>query len=113
MGRRGVRRGGAGGSGGPPEDRAEPVQAPAGDLYRSAGAVYLPPPARRSQTWRQPRTAVGRRRRGAGTAMAGYCGKVGVVYAVITDFSLQLQRSEKPGTELGKPCPCAGAAPGP
>lgn len=25
------------------------------------------------------------------------------VYAVITDFSLQYQRSEKPGTELGKP----------
>lgn len=29
--------------------------------------------------------------------------KSGDVYAVITDFSLQLQRSEKTGTELGKP----------
>nr|DAX92674.1 MAG TPA: hypothetical protein [Caudoviricetes sp.] len=26
------------------------------------------------------------------------------MYAVITDFSLQLQRSEKPGTELGTAC---------
>lgn len=43
--------------------------------------------------------------------MAEYRGKVGAVYAVITDFSLQLQRSEKPGTELGKPC--AGPAPVP
>lgn len=39
----------------------------------------------------------------AESAMAGYRGKVGAVYAVITDFSLQLQRSEKTGTELGKP----------
>mgnify|MGYP001008899574 CR=1 FL=1 len=37
--------------------------------------------------------------------MAEYSGEVGVVYAVITDFSLQYQRSEKTGTELGKPYP--------
>lgn len=36
--------------------------------------------------------------------MAEYRGKVGVVYAVITDFSLQLQRSQRTGTELGTAC---------
>nr|DAS61917.1 MAG TPA: hypothetical protein [Caudoviricetes sp.] len=35
--------------------------------------------------------------------MAEYRGKVGAMYAVITDFSLQYQRSEETGTELGKP----------
>lgn len=43
--------------------------------------------------------------------MAQYRGKVGAVYAGITDFSLQLQRSEKPGTELGKPWTVSAPAP--
>ena len=33
------------------------------------------------------------------------------MYVVITDFSLQSQRSEKPGTELGMPWACAAPVP--
>lgn len=33
------------------------------------------------------------------------------MYAVITDFSLQSQRSRRPGTELGMPWPCPAPAP--
>ena len=52
--------------------------------------------------------AAGEGGRGAGR---GIWRKSPGMYAVITDFSLQLQRSEKPGTELGKPW--GGPAPAP
>nr|DAD85942.1 MAG TPA: hypothetical protein [Phage sp. ct4bw6] len=63
--------------------------------------VYVPPPAARTgigEQSREPseRAEVGRRETGRGIPR-----KSRAVYAVITDFSLQLQRSEKPGTELG------------
>lgn len=111
MGRRGLWRGGSGDRTACPRGRVEPLQAGRGPV----------PIGARTSTYRRRRRArrwmdawgerLRERGRGAETAMAQYRGKVGAVYAVITDFSLQLQRSEKPGTELGKPC--AGPAPVP
>lgn len=73
------------------------------NLYRSGRVVYVPPPPRRADIGEQAeemseRAMVGRRETCRGMSL-----KSQGVYAVITDFSLQLQRSEKTGTELGKP----------
>lgn len=74
------------------------------DLYRSGRGVYVPPPGRRV-AGRRPL-----RRTSPGTGLAGREDARAIprksrgVYAGITDFPLQLQRSEKTGTELGTAC---------
>ena len=50
---------------------------------------------------------------GARGADRGILRKSRTMYAVITDFSLQLQRSEKPGTELGMDSRCRAPMPMP
>ena len=84
--------------------RSSPYRLRWANLYRSGRAVYVPPPAPRAavgQSLRRSsqRAGLGRREGGRGIPR-----KSRGVYAVITDFSLQYQRSEKPGTELGTAC---------
>lgn len=68
------------------------------------GVVYVPPPPPRSKVGESRRGSSERARLGRRGTGRGIPRKSGGMYAVITDFSLQLQRSEKTGTELGTAC---------
>ena len=65
--------------------------------------VYVPPPAPRSKGGELLRRSPERARPELRETARGMSRKSRGVYAVITDFSLQYQRSQRTGTELGKP----------
>ena len=68
--------------------------------------VYVPPPTPRSKVGESPRRSSERVRLGRRETGREIPRKSRGVYAGITDFSLQYQRSEKTGTELGTACRC-------
>ena len=82
-----------------------------GALYRTGQGRLRTAPAPAVGPTDSGSGALSDRKQGRREAGRGIPRKSRTMYAVITDFSLQSQRSQKPGTELGMPWACAGAVP--